>query len=62
MPPGRPLDIARKMSCPCGCSHTLMECTCKTSKEIKTRLKTMDLGAKTDEEVITSLNKEFCMK
>lgn len=62
VPPGRPLELAKKMNCPCGCSHTLMECTCKTSKDIKTRLKTMDLGSKTDEEVITPLNKEFCMK
>ncbi len=62
VPPGRARDIAMKMNCNCGCTHTLMECTCKTSKDIKARLKTMDLSGKTDEEVITSLNKEFCMK
>ena len=62
VPPGRARDIAMKMNCTCGCTHTLMECTCKTSKDVKARLKTMDLNGKTDEEVITSLNKEFCMK
>jgi len=62
LPPGRPLDIAKKMNCPCGCSHTLMECTCKTSKEIKTRLRTMDLAGKADEDVMKTINKEFCMK
>jgi thiol-disulfide isomerase/thioredoxin len=62
VPPGRARDIAMKMNCTCGCTHTLMECTCKTSKDIKAKLKTMDLTGKTDEEVIKSLNKEFCMK
>lgn len=62
VPPGRARDIAMKMNCPCGCTHALMECTCKTSKDIKARLKTMDLTGKTDEEVIKSLNKEFCVK
>ena len=62
VPPGRAREIAEKMSCPCGCTHKLMECTCKTSKDIKAKLKTMDLAGKTDEEVIMALNKEFCMK
>ncbi|MEK6743311.1 MAG: redoxin family protein [Nitrospirota bacterium] len=62
VPPGRAREIAEKMNCPCGCTHKLMECTCKTSKDIKAKLKTMDLAGKTDAEVITALNKEFCMK
>ncbi len=62
VPPGRARQIAEKMSCPCGCTHTLMECTCKTAKDIKARLKSMDLAGKTDEDVIKTLNKEFCMK
>jgi len=62
VPLGRARDIANKMNCPCGCDHKLMECTCKTSKDIKAKLKTMDLAGKTDTEVITALNKEFCMK
>ncbi len=62
VPPGRARDIAMKMNCPCGCTHKLMECTCGTAKSIKAKLKSMDLAGKTDEEVITSLNKEFCMK
>jgi thiol-disulfide isomerase/thioredoxin len=62
VPPGRARDIADKMNCPCGCTHKLMECTCKTSKDIKAKLKTMDLAGKTDVEVVTALNKEFCMQ
>jgi thiol-disulfide isomerase/thioredoxin len=62
VPPGRAREIAVKMNCPCGCTQTLMECTCKTSKDIKARLKTMDLAGKTDAEIITSLDKEFCVK
>ncbi len=62
IPPGRAREIAMKMNCPCGCTHKLMECTCKTAKDIKAKLKTMDLTGKTDEEVITLLNKEYCMK
>jgi len=62
VPPGRAREIANKMNCPCGCTHTLMECTCKTGKDIKAKLKTMDFAGKTDAEVRTQLNKEFCMK
>jgi thiol-disulfide isomerase/thioredoxin len=62
VPAGRARDIAARMNCPCGCDHKLMDCTCKTSKDIKARLKTMDLGGKADDEVITALNREFCMK
>lgn len=62
VPAGRARDIALKMSCPCGCTHTLMECTCKTSKDIKAKLRSMDLAGMTDAEAITALNKEFCMK
>ncbi len=62
VPPGRARDIALKMNCPCGCTNTLMECTCKTSKDVKAKLKTMDLAGKSDKEVIESLNKEFCVK
>lgn len=62
VPPGRALVIADKMSCPCGCTHTLMACTCDTSKKIKSKLKATDWSGKTDEEVIKSINNEFCMK
>lgn len=54
--------IADRMNCPCGCSHMLVECTCKTGKDIKSALRTRDWTGKTDEEVMTTLNREYCMK
>jgi thiol-disulfide isomerase/thioredoxin len=59
---GRAKVIADRMNCPCGCTHTLVECTCKTAKDIKTALRTRDWTGKTDEEVMTSLNREYCMQ
>jgi len=59
---GRARSIADRMNCPCGCAHTLMECTCKTGKDIRAQLRTRDWTGKTDEEVMTTLNREFCMK
>jgi cytochrome c biogenesis protein CcmG/thiol:disulfide interchange protein DsbE len=59
---GRAKAIADKMHCPCGCSHTLVECTCKTAKDMKAALRTRDWPGKTDEEVMTTLNREYCMK
>ena len=59
---GRARSIADRMNCPCGCAHSLMECTCKTGKDIRTQLRTRDWMGKTDEEVMTTLNREFCMK
>jgi peroxiredoxin len=59
---GRAKTIADKMNCPCGCSHTLPECTCKTAKDIKEQLRKRDIAALSDEDVIKSLNQEYCMK
>lgn len=59
---GRAKTIAEKMNCPCGCAHTLTECTCKTAKDIRGQLRTRDFSNQSDEEVIKSLNREFCMK
>lgn len=59
---GRAKAIADRMNCPCGCSHTLIECTCKTGRDIKAALRTRDWTGKTDEEVMTTLNREYCMK
>lgn len=59
---GRAKAIGDRMNCPCGCAHTLVECTCKTGKDIKTALRTRDWTGKTDEEVMTALNREYCMK
>ena len=59
---GRAKAIAEKMYCPCGCSDILIECECKTAKDIKKKLKTEEFPGKTDEEIIKDLNKEFCVK
>jgi thiol-disulfide isomerase/thioredoxin len=59
---GRAGAIAEKMNCPCGCAHTVMECTCKTAKDIKEQLAKRDWSAMSDEEVMKTLNREFCMK
>jgi thiol-disulfide isomerase/thioredoxin len=59
---GRARSIADRMNCPCGCAHTLVACTCKTAKDIKVQLRTRDWTGKTDEEVMTTLNREYCMK
>lgn len=59
---GRAKTIAEKMYCPCGCSDILIDCNCKTAKDIKKKLKTEDLSKKTDEEIIENLNKEFCVR
>ncbi|MBI5640071.1 MAG: redoxin domain-containing protein [Nitrospirae bacterium] len=59
---GRAKEIAAKMYCPCGCEDILIECNCKTAKEIRARLKTEALSSKTDEEIIKALNKEFCVR
>jgi thiol-disulfide isomerase/thioredoxin len=59
---GRALAIARKMGCPCGCDDTVHACGCQTADKIKARLAKGDFGDKTDAELMTELNAEFCMK
>jgi thiol-disulfide isomerase/thioredoxin len=59
---GRAKAIAGRMNCPCGCAHTLVECTCKTAKDIRAALRTRDWTGKTDKAVMTTLNREYCMQ
>ncbi len=59
---GRARTIAGKMHCPCGCTHTLTECTCKTAKDVREQLRKRDFSSMSDEEAIKSINREFCMK
>lgn len=54
--------ITEAMDCPCGCADRVADCSCKTAKNIRKKLEAEDLTGKTDEEVITALNKEFCVK
>ena len=58
---GRALEIAEAMPCPCGCEQQVEECTCQTADRITERLATMDLGDRTDREVMEELNREFCV-
>ncbi|MBI5378751.1 MAG: redoxin domain-containing protein [Nitrospirae bacterium] len=58
----RALAITEAMDCPCGCADRVADCSCKTAKNIRKKLEAEDLTGKTDEEVITALNKEFCVK
>lgn len=59
---GRTKEIAEKMDCPCGCSDKVMECSCKTAKNIKEALSKKNLNDKTDAEIIKELHKEFCVR
>lgn len=58
---GRALVIATSMYCPCGCDHDLLECPCKTGKQIRKKLAAMDFSdGRTDEEIIKELNSQYC--
>jgi peroxiredoxin len=59
---GRAKVIAETMYCPCGCSDRVIDCNCKTAKDIRKKLTTSNLSGKTDEEIIKDLNKEFCVR
>jgi len=61
-----PLDergkrIVARMACPCGCPDTVQACTCRTSQNIQKALASEDFKDKPDEEIITELNKRFCV-
>lgn len=58
---GRALDIARKMSCPCGCEDMVEKCKCSTAKSIRKKLSDGNFQGKSDEEIIKELSKEFCV-
>jgi thiol-disulfide isomerase/thioredoxin len=59
---GQARRIAEAMTCPCGCVDKVVACTCNTSKQIKQRLAAGGYEAKSDDEVIRELNREFCGK
>lgn len=59
---GRALEIAKGMDCVCGCPDVLNECTCTTATKMKQKLQKGDFAAKTDAEIKSELNAEFCMK
>jgi thiol-disulfide isomerase/thioredoxin len=59
---GRALTIASSMDCVCGCKDKLTACKCNTSRKMKEKLLAGDFGQKSDAEIKTELNAEFCMK
>jgi peroxiredoxin len=62
---GRAATIAQAMYCTCGCENKLDVCTCKTAQDIKKKLVAeMNSGGyekMSDADVITALDKEFCI-
>jgi peroxiredoxin len=52
--------IVARMDCPCGCEKKVQGCTCSTSKNIKKALASEDFKDKPDDEIMKSLNKQFC--
>jgi thiol-disulfide isomerase/thioredoxin len=59
---GRALQIASTTDCVCGCKDKLTVCKCNTATKMKERLAKGDFGTKSDAEIKTALNAEFCMK
>jgi thiol-disulfide isomerase/thioredoxin len=53
--------IALHMDCSCGCDKKVAICTCKTSTNIKHALATENFGKESDAEIMTGLNKRYCM-
>lgn len=58
---GRGREIAAEMSCPCGCTDRVLNCSCQTADEIKKRLREPLPEDRSDEEIVTELNAEFCV-
>jgi thiol-disulfide isomerase/thioredoxin len=57
----RQRQLAAAMLCPCGCSDKVLRCGCQTAKKIEKKLAGLPLAGKSDEEVVTALNREFCV-
>jgi peroxiredoxin len=53
--------IVARMDCPCGCDKKVQACTCNTSNNIKKALANEDFKNQSDEAVMKSLNKRFCL-
>lgn len=56
----RARGIAERMGCPCGCDDKVIACSCQTSRAIRDRLRQGGFEDRTDEQVISELNAEFC--
>jgi hypothetical protein len=59
---GRALGIAKRMSCVCGCEHTLLACECSTGATMMKELKGLRADdPRSDEEIIREINKKYCV-
>jgi thiol-disulfide isomerase/thioredoxin len=58
---GRALTIASEMTCPCGCTSTVLQCSCDTATKIKSKLKEDGFGEKSDAELIRDLDRQYCV-
>jgi len=53
--------IVARMDCPCGCADKVQKCTCHTSKNIQQALASGNFHGKSDNEIISELDKRFCV-
>jgi thiol-disulfide isomerase/thioredoxin len=58
----RAKQIIGRMDCPCGCVKKVQNCTCNTSTKIKNALTQEEFQGRSEDEVIKSLNKRFCVE
>lgn len=58
----RAKQIVSRMDCPCGCVKKVQNCACNTSTKIKNALSQEDYQGQSDDDVIKSLNKRFCVE
>lgn len=58
---GRALQIAARMSCVCGCEHTLRDCECSTGTKMMKELKALQQDdPRSDDEIIREINRKYC--
>lgn len=58
---GRALELAARMSCVCGCEHTLQECECSTGTKMMKELQALKADdPRSDEEIIREINRKYC--
>lgn len=58
---GRALRISAQMPCPCGCDKRVRECGCHTARRIEADLALGKFGSRSDAQIMTALNRKYCM-
>jgi|GEM_PF-1051011 len=60
---GRAAALANEMECLCGCSDKLATCSCSRATKMKEKLALITKNdQRSDAEIITALNNEFCVR